>query len=143
MPLTDLSLSPRAFLLASFFLFSFFPLESSRSSLDRSSYFNFQHFSERAFQKHLSRINRNPASPPSLSTRDPIKRLTKQTKGGLSWLAPGPSCLSPRVTAPEESHGSPATTERMPLGREKTSFFAPSPPLGGDYDYPEVASRVR
>lgn len=74
------SLSPRAFLLASFFLFSFFPLESSRSSLDRSSYFNFQHFPERAFQKHLSRIDRNPASPPSLSTRDPIKRLTNKQK---------------------------------------------------------------
>lgn len=84
------------------------------------------------------------SSLPSLSTRDPIKRLTKQTKGRLSWLAPGLRCLSPRVTAPEESHGSPATTERIPATRSssrfagnkkkrKPSFFAPSPP---DYDYP-------
>ena len=62
------------------------------------------------------------SSLPSLSTRDPIKRLTKQTKGRLSWLAPGLRCLSPRVTAPEESHGSPATTERIPATRSSSRF---------------------
>lgn len=68
------------------------------------------------------RGSQTESSLPSLSTRDPIKRLTKQTKGRLSWLAPGLRCLSPRVTAPEESHGSPATTERIPATRSFSRF---------------------
>lgn len=60
-------------------------------------------------------VKRNPL--PSIfrapSTRDPIKRLTKQTKGRLSWLAPSRSrCLSHELRSPEESHGSPPPPPR-------------------------------